>query len=415
MDSFRIIYDVDKLRIFLRRGTNINTPVTEEGLTPLHVIVQKGWKPREVQLLLSHGANVNARDDRGRTPLHIVAESSDLSSIAWWLLEAGANPNARTLEGESVIGVASKLNRWMIVSLLIEYGADANDGDRQSELFDAPLYMACRAGNPEAALMLLDNGADLNARGREGRTLLHASVEMPPSVISNSIILINELVSRGCDVNGRDANGQTPLHLACANGSAVGVFALLRCWANIDIRDANDRTPVKVCEGFIESGGDILQISMIMLEHVEALRLVGLRKIIRHTDEVNQFFSKYIDKEISTAMVKRCREELERMRAIRIDSFTTLDQLLTKSANRMARHILNPDLGKLVDPDQYPVFGFILKEQFHNGCSRSFLLEKAYKAFQSLTLPSWHYSCMDCIFDYLEDSHLRDLIKASKL
>jgi ankyrin repeat protein len=39
------------------------------GLTPLHAAAVNGFKI-EAELLLAHGADVNAKDDKGQTPLH---------------------------------------------------------------------------------------------------------------------------------------------------------------------------------------------------------------------------------------------------------------------------------------------------------------------------------------------------------
>ena len=41
-----------------------------EGYTPLHAAVIKG-KPNMVELLVSHGADVNCIDNTGNTPLHL--------------------------------------------------------------------------------------------------------------------------------------------------------------------------------------------------------------------------------------------------------------------------------------------------------------------------------------------------------
>ena len=54
-----------------QRGT---LPGGREGLTPLHYAVRSGKLPL-IQLLLDHGADVNARDPDGLTPLEHLAKS----------------------------------------------------------------------------------------------------------------------------------------------------------------------------------------------------------------------------------------------------------------------------------------------------------------------------------------------------
>ncbi len=57
------------------------------------------------------------------------------------------------------------------VESLLEKGADPNARDEATGI--TPLMDAAKAGNIEIARLLIDNGADVNAKDRNGRAVLH--------------------------------------------------------------------------------------------------------------------------------------------------------------------------------------------------------------------------------------------------
>lgn len=70
-----------------------------------------------VRLLLSAGADVNARDKQGNTALMLCRDDVELVEF---LLKAGADPNVRNLEGETAL---SNSYDNEIKQVLIKYGA----------------------------------------------------------------------------------------------------------------------------------------------------------------------------------------------------------------------------------------------------------------------------------------------------
>lgn len=92
--------------------------------TPLHILffqTKKEYKhdflPAITQLLISHGAYVNAQNNRGETPLHLVRflNYHDQNTVVPMLLSQGANPLLQNNEGENVFSYLKKFNRWYIL------------------------------------------------------------------------------------------------------------------------------------------------------------------------------------------------------------------------------------------------------------------------------------------------------------
>jgi ankyrin repeat protein len=70
---------VDILQLLLNHGASVNA-VTNHGYTPFHHAARVGHVDI-LQLLLNHGASVNAVDKYGETPLHHAARESHVKCV----------------------------------------------------------------------------------------------------------------------------------------------------------------------------------------------------------------------------------------------------------------------------------------------------------------------------------------------
>lgn len=127
--------------------------------TTLHTAVYLDWT-HLASVLVSRGADVNAKEMSGITPLMYAQETNTRL-----LLQNGADPNVRDDQGETpLIYARSDPGR---IRLLLEARADPNAKDRFGE---TPLM---NAQTPEILGMLLKHGADVNMRDRERHTALY--------------------------------------------------------------------------------------------------------------------------------------------------------------------------------------------------------------------------------------------------
>jgi ankyrin repeat protein len=133
----------------LRRGADANA-VTDRW-TPLMWAAQEGHT-EIVDLLLDAGGNVNFADAGGFTPLKQAVGESHVDTAEHLLLR-GADINHRGTSdgGCTVLHTAAAFGRVECIRLLLEYGADRNArNDNDQTPFDTAIE--CREG--EAAALL---------------------------------------------------------------------------------------------------------------------------------------------------------------------------------------------------------------------------------------------------------------------
>ena len=187
--------DVQTVANSLREGANPDT-VLEARLhsarrsTPVllaaayHANLELEVRMQIVRLLLKHGADITATNEYGYTALH---------------------------------GAASKHGNGSLVSLLLEYGADANAKIYLNKLFDkisdlTPLHAAIYPQDMEVLEILVKHGADVNAVANGG------SAHGTPLMVAVRMTRINAakfLLKHGAEVDKAiDTECVTPLHVA---------------------------------------------------------------------------------------------------------------------------------------------------------------------------------------------------------
>lgn len=150
-----------------------------------------------VSNLLAQQVDVNAAQVDGATALHWAVRLDNLA-MANRLLTAGARPAVANRVGATPLLLAGLNGSAEMISLLLEHGADANA--RLTMTGDTVLMLAARTGLPAAVKVLLDHGAQVNARENWGQAtaLMWAVAEGHNEVVSM-------LIRAGADSNARTA------------------------------------------------------------------------------------------------------------------------------------------------------------------------------------------------------------------
>jgi uncharacterized protein len=213
--------DVELAKMLVYASANLKATTRIGGYTPL-LIASKNGDAAMIDTLAQAGADVNAPTMNGTTPLMLASAAGKPAAVTS-LIDRGAQVNAReAVKGETALTFAAAFGRADVIRVLTAHGADVTVTTKAVDLTDfareeqerlaaerglnaggaagrgnapggrggpqgpqiagvnrqynytelvafwgglAPLHLAARQGELEAAKALLEAGADVNQRG----------------------------------------------------------------------------------------------------------------------------------------------------------------------------------------------------------------------------------------------------------
>ncbi len=128
-----------------------------------------------------------------------------------------------------------------LARLLIEKGADLNARDNHQQ---TPLHWAAKKGHTDTVRLLIENGVDLDAKDNYQWTPLHLAAMKGHTDIAR--LLIEKLIEQGkaAEVNAKDNYQRTPLHWAAMKGHTDIARLLIENGVDLDAKDNYQWTPL---------------------------------------------------------------------------------------------------------------------------------------------------------------------------
>ena len=248
--------DIKAIKQHIAEDADVNALNFE--MPPLAWSVMMG-QTEAAELLLQHGADINGRNKDGNTALHLAAFFGR-ADVAKLLLENGANPQARNNDGETPIDVlyinwettafigglvgvdtgkeeiaAMKTGRNDVAKLFGVKGTFDDAGTSSAQNLSAAAF----TGNLAAMKQALADGADPNTKDpTSGGTLLSTAALMGHTKV------VALLLEHGADINAKSRDGGTALHAAAFLGRVETVKLLLDKGADTTLRSTMGGTAI---------------------------------------------------------------------------------------------------------------------------------------------------------------------------
>lgn len=197
--------DNDKAQDLIDNHPSLLLSKDEVGNSPLLTAVYYR-APQIVQMLLTHGTPITifeaAALGRTESVVNMLQGNTD------WM-------ESYSHDGFTLLGLASFFGHKETVSMLLSNGANPNLSS-SNDMKVMPLHSAAASKHIDVARLLLEHGANVNAKQQVGWTPLHSAIH---NRHAEMIIL---LLNYGADVHLANDEGLTPIYLAEKAGYSEG-------------------------------------------------------------------------------------------------------------------------------------------------------------------------------------------------
>ena len=275
--------NLEKLQELLKIGTKIEA-LDPDGLTPLDLAAEKGFKEIVVELL-KNGANIN-HEYQNNSPLLIAIDNEHVET-ALILVDHGANVNFQDGDGSTPLHGAASLGLTRLVKAILKQDCSSSINIQDNINHDTPLIRAIENDHSEIAIELLNHGADANIKDWEDETPLFKAACLGKHDVVKELLkhgafpdlsnghfqqtaimgalrnsqnrncedIVKELLEAGANPNLKNSSGSPTFHLAIYSAEMISLF--LEYGADLNVQDRFGMTAltlilnISLCEGQI--------------------------------------------------------------------------------------------------------------------------------------------------------------------
>jgi ankyrin repeat protein len=263
------------VKLLISRGADVNAR-DQQGWTPA-LAALGSWELAVTDLLLENGADSStphlaaytgdlpgvkkllekeAPVDRleGLTLLHAAAAGGH-GDVVEFLIAEGFDSAATTENGSTPLHFAALGNHQKVAEILVANGAPVDSGET------TPIVAAAYAGHKDMIELLMSKGADIN-KGPEPP--LYQAVDW-----WETLDMAKLLLEAGADINARNKEGNTPLHSTARYRRLEMAAFLVSKGADVDAKNHQGESPSSIAEKNdhkdIDSGFQVFQFDDLFL------------------------------------------------------------------------------------------------------------------------------------------------------
>jgi palmitoyltransferase len=192
-----------------------------------------------VEALVKGQVDVNLQDANGICALHAAVYRDEHSVVNVLLDEACCPIDQRTSTGMTPLMFAVVKGNLALIKLLLDKGADI---EAKSNILLTPCLFAAQYGQLTAFLVLRHRGADTAVIDKFGQSAVHWAA------YRNFPEFLRMLMAFHHPLGSQNSSGYTPLHRASMTNAVDTLSCLLRAGCDASVKSSSGKTPLELAQ-----------------------------------------------------------------------------------------------------------------------------------------------------------------------